>query len=619
MLSWYFPPTGGGIEQDFHHPGQEAFKARGAWNNIIREIIQNSLDASATNTKPVHVDIELNKVPTSAIGPIDLSIHIEAVFEGAIKHQQEEAIQIYEHALNILKEPNIDVLSIIDSNTTGLQQKNLNALVYREGASEKTGNAGGSYGIGKHAPFIVSAIKTVFYSTTYTNPKKTEQCIGKSILSAHDNPKGAKLQHVGFGTNIPTKDGCQPRPMIGSDIYKDFRLKNTGTGVFILGFTPPTKQWKRGAIQSIAKNFFDAIHNEKLTVTVCGEQIVKNTLSSLLDNAGDTQKSHWYYKTIKKPDGVKTIEVNEIRFDIKYIINRDDLPNRIAYLNRMGMLITDSKQKGSNPFAVTFGSYLKYVAVVQANDDETDQLIRKMEPPSHKSIDPDRIISEKIRNNYKANLKDANKQIEKILRDVIGEGMKGEIIYANETIDFFPIKMTGGQKEGRNNENQLKIVKMPHPKEYGMGRGIGGTEESKEDDSTVSESTKKSTGRNSGAGSVGSITRAGRSYIVRRRSVRSNDRLRISFDNTAESYIKLKIRFAGEQRQGEKNIPITDARILSPPDHVEDVHKDGWLTIPPSRNRMVVEIGIPPNSEYSGYEIIEKMVKDGESTNEETE
>ena len=41
-------------------------------------------------------------------------------------------------------------------------------LVKMTGQSAKNSNtAGGSYGIGKHAPFAVSGLRTIFYSTRY--------------------------------------------------------------------------------------------------------------------------------------------------------------------------------------------------------------------------------------------------------------------------------------------------------------------------------------------------------------------------------------------------------------------------------------------------------------------
>ena len=64
-----------------------------------------------------------------------------------------------------------NVLRISDYNTTGLlgSREPINTdwtnLTKSSGASDKKGTAGGSYGIGKFAPFACSFFSTVFYST----------------------------------------------------------------------------------------------------------------------------------------------------------------------------------------------------------------------------------------------------------------------------------------------------------------------------------------------------------------------------------------------------------------------------------------------------------------------
>ena len=56
-IGWRFPPTNGGRIDGFNDPGIAHFN--GAPSSLARETIQNSLDARANSSEPVHVDFEL--------------------------------------------------------------------------------------------------------------------------------------------------------------------------------------------------------------------------------------------------------------------------------------------------------------------------------------------------------------------------------------------------------------------------------------------------------------------------------------------------------------------------------------------------------------------------------
>ena len=51
-IRWNFPPTGGGVSQGFNDSGQEFFKGN-IMEHVVREIIQNSLDANNAPNPPV--------------------------------------------------------------------------------------------------------------------------------------------------------------------------------------------------------------------------------------------------------------------------------------------------------------------------------------------------------------------------------------------------------------------------------------------------------------------------------------------------------------------------------------------------------------------------------------
>ena len=64
------------------------------------------------------------------------------------------------------------------------------------GASDKSGTAGGSFGIGKFAPFACSDFRTVFYSTLDKDGVKAYQ--GVSRLTSFRTASGMVTQGTGF-------------------------------------------------------------------------------------------------------------------------------------------------------------------------------------------------------------------------------------------------------------------------------------------------------------------------------------------------------------------------------------------------------------------------------------
>ena len=131
-------------------------------------------------------------------------IKAEAFFKGA----EEE-----------LKKKEVSVLEISDFNTLGMRGPSENgtpfyAFMKAKGQSVKDSKtAGGSYGIGKFAPYAVSKLRTVFVSSISKNShgEHTQLTQGRSILMSHDVGTERK-QGLGFWG---VKTRCQP--IVGVD------------------------------------------------------------------------------------------------------------------------------------------------------------------------------------------------------------------------------------------------------------------------------------------------------------------------------------------------------------------------------------------------------------------
>ena len=457
LAQWIFPPTGGGMEQGFIHSGNEHFR-HNPIGNLVRESIQNSLDAHDLGLPPVVVRIQQCTVPRSDIGADQLKGHLQQALKRAKMKGQTDGTQAYNHSLELIDLPNIPSLLISDENTTGLRNDNWHSLIREEGVPNKgdahsQGVAGGSFGIGKNASFVVSGLHTVIYSTLYTDLRRgrIEKMTGRAQLVSHQNPKGDDLlQHVGFYSAIWGGGGKQrtnSEPLTGPNIPKTFRLSNSGTGLWVLGFQPESANWKSVALSAVAENFFHAILNRNLKVYISAvgeepEEVSCDTLDIILERvatrSGPSSLPRYYCNAIRQDSIHSTKPQGKVgAFDV-YLDCSPGAPKNVAYINRKGMLITNDRDKKSNPFHPWgSGSWPDFVAVVIAKDDATDQLIRQMENPSHDSISVNR-LNEPECSEIKNILADVNKEIGETIKSKIFEQEAGETDNLRELAELFP-------------------------------------------------------------------------------------------------------------------------------------------------------------------------------------
>ena len=262
-INWRFPPNNGGTIQGFNDSGIATFKGAELYNNLAREICQNSLDAKREDEDHVVVKFDLKSLPKQ---------QFEAIysFDEIIKECKEywgldelRFKSFIEEAEELLKKPTVDILVISDTKTTGLtgakenkKQTVWTALTKSSGVTNKTNSgSGGSYGIGKSAPFACSAFRTVFYNTYAVDGVRAFQ--GVSRLVTHLDKNGVETQGDGYYQNVDSW-----KPIFSSDscdIRDQFQRDEYGTDVIILGFKTEGS-WQETIQRAIIKNFFYAIH-----------------------------------------------------------------------------------------------------------------------------------------------------------------------------------------------------------------------------------------------------------------------------------------------------------------------------------------------------------------------
>lgn len=608
-LKWTFPPTGGGVAHGFNDSAQEHFR-NDAWKHTIRELIQNSLDAVRNKSRPVVVEISLGEIPSSELGASDLAKHMKEALNRTREQDEHQGEKFYTEALKILKRQKIKTLAIKDSNTTGLINGRWDALVYNEGTTNKggMGAAGGSFGLGKNAPYLVSELKTVCYSTYYATPGREERFIARCKLIAHEDPKGhdGELQHIGFGTKGQVPRNKHPLPTRGQSIYKDFRLSDIGSGIFIVGFNPLLKNWLKVAERSIAESFFEAIHTEKLRIKLEEKWITRDTLDTIFEQ-DSRNRSFYYYHIVRDDPSVETahIETDLGQFTLKFCIGDDGMPNRIAYVNRRGMLVTDTGQRGTNPFYKSLGrGWAKYVAVVMASDDKTDKKIREMEPPNHGTIESGRIIDPKRREEMESALTDVRDKIATIIDNALRLSVKNQEINVTELAEIMPIDDDESDGKGQNENVNRNLIS--HKLKISQQNQVVKVDEDEDDDENEDEDDD-SQGSN-GQRKKGKINKQKTKdkdvpALEKIRIMRINEKMRVAFTpmkNTGD--IHFSIRPAGEEHMKERDITVTKIKILGDSIPVSTKGKTIVLT-PKSGKRITMDLTVSEVGGYTGYKI----------------
>lgn len=413
MIGWNFPLNNDGPEVGLNDAGIETFKGK-RLDALAREINQNSNDAKVDYVdEPVEVHFELHSLPIFEFPNLT---EYKKILENCLDYWKEieKTKHFFENALKTFDSPTIPVLKISDYNTSGLtgsneeRRSNWHSLIKAIGVSNKSSNAGGSFGIGKHAPFACSSLRTVFYGTLDIQGVYAFQGVAKLATHLKD---GEPTQGTGyFGIterNKPLIDNQSKLPEI-------FHRHNTGTDIYVMGFNGGGN-WEEEIIKSILENFFYAVFQNKLVVKVGDTLVNKESLPILLEKytkeSNDCLSFQYYHAliegqalegTIKGYDNVKL-----------YLLPGSNFPKKVAMVRGTGMKIYD---KGH------FRGLTKFIGVLVAEGPEINKFLRLTEPPSHDKWEYER---------YEDNVSHAKKVLASLnnwineqvrsLNDVLGE------------------------------------------------------------------------------------------------------------------------------------------------------------------------------------------------------
>ena len=451
MATWQFPPNSGGIDV-IQDPSSFHF-SDAPIANVVREVIQNSLDAREDGLDRVTVKFIEESVNPSLVGGYQLIHHLTQCLARARQEERPSIQAVYERALQTASRDSLRCLKIQDSGTTGLKDTKWDALVLQEGSVKKNSGTvvpGGSYGIGKNAVLNVSDLMTVFYSTRYVQGRKgrVEKLQGKATLMTHQNPQygdaepGRRyLQHIGF-YRMPDQ-----QPITGTrEVPPFFKLDETGTAIFIIGFNPHSTEWAKDLKSAVISNFFHAIHHDRLRVVVRPldepeSTITFHTIDMDFEALIPDSAAYHYYQTVRgdqRTHRVTTAGEGEIGpVDLHVRIGAG--PRRTAYINRNGMLVTDSKEQRINPLAPRGRNvWPDYTAVVMPRTDAGANFLLRMENPNHSSLSPSQFADQDTEQRASESLRATRQAIRNTIDSMVASVPQDDITNAGELIQQLP-------------------------------------------------------------------------------------------------------------------------------------------------------------------------------------
>lgn len=384
MVKWRFPSNDYGENKGINDSGVSQFRGT-PLKSLAREICQNSLDAAVEEKIKVEFNmfsVESNKLPGRDV----LKNTFERCLDFWKVQKGTDTKDFFTTAIKEIEKEQCTFLRISDFNTRGLTgskgeiNTNWTNLTKSSGVSDKRGTAGGSFGIGKFAPFACSVFSTIFYSTYDEEGIEASQGVARLVTFTRED--GQNTQGIGyFGEEKNTPVYAQLKLEPGYERKPD----QYGTDIYIAGYKFAGETWKTDIIISILDGFLGAIWNEKLEVIVGDVLINKESLDGLIEEyrgalTGYTDK---YYEVLRSDKTDWKVEnllgLGEVKLGV--LLGDPDAPKRVAMIRQTGMKIMDKDR---------LPGHVPFTGIMFINGDEINTRLRLMENPEHTEWQPDR-------------------------------------------------------------------------------------------------------------------------------------------------------------------------------------------------------------------------------------
>lgn len=394
---------------------------------LVRESIQNSLDAVLDENKPVVVCFEHERISKyNYPNFFGMSKHIQACRD--YYRGNKSANAIYPAMLDNLNASDyVGYIQVSDYNTKGMDyegaatDKSFYAFVRAAGVSVKPAEgAGGSFGFGKGAFFVMSPLNTIMVSTWNKDGKTFFE--GVTRLCSH-SVDGAKRSHMGFYDNnggLPIED-ISKTPIV-------FKRSEPGTSISIMGIE--RDKWlesKDDLAREVLANFFVAILRGKLEVYIGGNpnrsdkavvinsQTIDGLMRTYFPSFKDVNRKNKfnprpYYEAMTGSDSLcferELPTLGKVEF---YLKEFEGNVTQVIFMRKLLMKVYRDYRSLGN-----------YNGVFICDNPVGNKILGDMEDPEHKSWDEEQCQKTDIETSYETACR-AQEEINKFIKEVLEE------------------------------------------------------------------------------------------------------------------------------------------------------------------------------------------------------
>ncbi|PIZ05324.1 MAG: hypothetical protein COY57_07925, partial [Flavobacteriales bacterium CG_4_10_14_0_8_um_filter_32_5] len=378
-MEWNFNKLRLGDEKQGIRDGDMSDFSKTHYKSVVRESIQNSLDAKPKESnKPVIVHFNFKTYPKNFL-PTFSSIEkrIEECFEYANNDDDLEFLSTMIESFQNNTE--YECMEISDYNTLGMEIDNSydSFANSRNISSKYSKGSAGSKGMGKAVYFASSYLQSILVSTKSINNDVIFQGIIKIATHKLD---GEEYSHKGF-----YGDGMAAIQDVNK-IPSEFQRSEAGTSIFIIGLKPDENRIVEMTKELLA-NFWLAIYEGGLIVKINDKQFDRESIYeeitlrySDLDESGQFNKlpnPRPYIETfIGIQNGKRQVYQDNIAVigNVRLILAKNhNYPGRIAFYRKSKMLI----YKDSSYI------YKGYCGLFICDDEYGNEILKKLENAKH--------------------------------------------------------------------------------------------------------------------------------------------------------------------------------------------------------------------------------------------
>ncbi len=388
---------------------QKHFTGLGINESLIRELIQNSLDAVSDKNQAVEIKIRFTEINISDYEQYfqGLEPHYKACYEKSIANEIREKVKF---------------LIIEDFNTTGLEGEKETDFFQKDNIrSDSSNSSGGSHGIGKIVFYLASKIATFFAFSIHENGRVFQ---ASCDFKTHELG-GKEYKEDGRLFLFPEKD----KHFIEALFTRTGKQKGLSIAIPL----PDDKLAEEKLKEAVVEEYYYPVMNEKLIVNLGPTSIDPNYI---FDQKGEKQELISEYFTVSEKKYLR-IDIGETYRDKdkflspqqeEQIISRLESDDRIVIrfhflvklkgkrnpkAGYLDLLMSRKGDKQDSKFdfwreyllikeAVGRGkssSHYTVIVLIHGEANELSQLLRRLENPSHTRWDYNNPADE-VKNEY---------------------------------------------------------------------------------------------------------------------------------------------------------------------------------------------------------------------------